>query len=274
MAVSLFLLLFRIFLKKDVLEAYPTKAVLATALGSTLMMLTIYWFTAKAFVPKLEILGSVGSDYFTFIVVGELALAIPATLITHCVQTFRSYCHTGTLEPMLVARTPFERILVLSAFSSVILALGTSLFTVLVATTIFRLDINLSHVGYAIVFQIVAYPIFLAIGLFSGAVFIYFGRGAGLISSFAGLVGVFAGVYFPTTVFPKQAHELLTLISPYNLLVNQTRNVLIEGWTSVASQSLLLLFVGGLVFFPLAYYFLGISVEKHRKRGISLFHFG
>lgn len=268
------LLLAKIFLRKDFLEMYPTRWVFVTNVATNLLTLTVYWFTAKAFVPKFEILGIHGSDYFTFIVVGEMALAIPLALLTSNVQEFRYFYMTGTLEPLTASGNPFERTLIMSVLTSGALVLIDVLTTLVLSVTLFELDVIPGNVIWALCLQLASYPLFLTFGMFAGAMFIYFGRGAGVITAAAGLVNLFSGVYFPTSVFPEPVYKILSVFSPYNLLIEQTRQVLVHGWTPKAMEAVLTLMLGGVVFFPVAYYFLSLAVERHRKRGASLFYFG
>ena len=266
------LLIYR-FLRKDYLEYYPKLWMVPSTLAPSVMFLVAYWHMAKAFAPKFEILGSNGNDYFTFIVIGEAVLALPLTFLTNATQDFRLNFANGTLESLMTSRTAYEKTLVISSFSSAILTLFQTLIILTVAATVFDLDIKFSTIPIAILFQLASYPLFVSLGLFGASLFIYFGRGAGIIGSLSGFVSVFAGIYFPTTVFPDSLHRYLNQLSPFNSLLTHTRKVLSDGWQDDSLQILLIFTTIGLILFPMSYSLLKISLNRMRKRGASLFYF-
>lgn len=262
------------FLNKDVRDSYPSPWVLVSMVIATLIGLVMYWYTAKAFAPRFEILEGQGSDYFTYLVVGELVLALPLALLLTGVQEFRMYYLSGTLEPIMAAKTSLSRTLCISSLSSAIMSLLPSILTVILALLVFRLDINLTATPLAVLMQIAAAPLFLALGIFAAALFIFFGRGAGFLGSISAMLSVLAGVYFPSSVFPDVVHNFVSNFSPYNILLAESRLLFVRGYSPETITAILTLLIPGLILLPCSYFVLRLSVDEFRRRGVSIFYFG
>ena len=65
----MFWLLCRLSILKEYRHKYPSKISWVGQGISELILLIIYWYTAKAFIPNLQFLHP-GTDYFSYIIIG------------------------------------------------------------------------------------------------------------------------------------------------------------------------------------------------------------
>jgi ABC-type multidrug transport system permease subunit len=261
-----------LYFKKTLRENYPSRWVVFSTIGTTFLTLIIYWYTAKAFRPTFEILGELGNDYFTFVVVGELLMAVPLIFLATGVSEFRGFMMNGTIEPLMVSQTPFHKTLLIATFGHALVALIQYALMVVLAVSFFSLNLPLLNVLPTLIFQLLTYPLFIAFGLFAGGIYLFFGRGAGLVSAVGSVINVFSGVYFPTSVFPPMLESALRIASPYHLLIEESRKLLAFGWQASTSQAALSFLVLGAILLPTSLWFIKIAITKHQRRGISLFY--
>jgi ABC-type polysaccharide/polyol phosphate export permease len=142
------------------------------------------------------------------------------------------------------------------------------------ASTIFSLDVIPLNIFPAFLIQMCTWPLFMGLGIIATSLFVFFGKGAGFVGAIAGLLNVVAGVYFPTSVFPEPLHKFLSVFSPFNLLLDETRRLLVHGWSSQSLHLIFIFLIAGAIVLPLSVLLFRIALERHRKRGASLFYFG
>lgn len=266
------LLLFKLSILKEYRNKYPTPFSWLGQIISEITMLTIYWYTAKAFIPNLQFLKG-GVDYFSYIVIGESVLFIPSLLMTVFVRIFRSEVYQGTFEPTLLSLASLSKSWLIQAFALVFVEGFRLVIVFLLAIGVFNLSISsFVIISSAILLQILAFPFFAGIGLFGASLMIVFGRGDRILALLTTGMTVLAGAYFPTNVLPVGLQSILNKISPMTILLDSTRH-LIQGETSseLLIQSGLFLFLGSFIFSLLGLRALRASIIYHRRRSQPLF---
>lgn len=266
------LLLFKLSILKEYRNKYPTPFSWLGQIISELIMLTIYWYTAKAFLPNLQFLKG-GVDYFSYIVIGESVLFIPSLLMTVFVRIFRSEVHQGTFEPTLLSAASLPKSWLIQALALVIVEGFRLVIVFLLAIGLFNLSISsFSIISSAILLQILAFPFFAGFGLFGASLMIVFGRGDRILALLTTGMTVLAGAYFPANVLPLRLHGLLHQISPMTKLLDSTRQ-LIQGEASsdLLIQSGLFLILSSLILSILGLAALRASIIYHRRRPQPLF---
>ncbi len=266
------LLLCKLSILKEYRNKYPTKISWMGQIISELVMLTIYWYTAKAFLPNLQFLKS-SVDYFSYIVVGESVLFIPSLLMTVFVRIFRSEVLQGTFEPTLLSTISLPGSWLIQAFAMVIVESFRLAIVFLLAIFLFNLSLpSVAAIFSALLLQLLAFPFFAGFGLLGAAMMIVFGRGDRILALLTTGMTVLAGAYFPANVLPEGLQALLQKISPMTILLDSTRH-LIQGDASsdLLIQSAIFLFFGSLIFLMLGLGAIKASIIYHRRRPQPLF---
>lgn len=247
---------FRDLAVMDLKEFYPSIWAWGGLLIATVMSLLIYWYTSLAFAPVIsQMAGGQSMSYFTFIILGELALMIPILLMEAPTQVVKQAISTGAMTTLLqlpcatstplvtwsLAKVPTE---LLRIFLNFILIFG--LFgSVLKGTAI--LNIFLLSLASA--------PVFLGLGLIASSLVVSFGRGDRVLSFAITSLSIFSGVYFPVGVLPGVVQDTVKSGSPLYWLLEKVRSETLLSFQELYWITLLgiLLVVTGLFTLRLAF---------------------
>ena len=230
-----------------------------------LLSLSIYWFTSKAFSPALDPqLKSLGSDYFTYLIIGEVFLAIPFYFMEAITNEAHRFHLEGIWKTTLgLPLNKAEMLLKVSLKGFPREVLSQTIFLIL-AANIFNLSWQWSELGKALVLTIIFSLIFLLIGLFFAGIIFMTGRGKGLLGHFNSLNAFFAGSFFPIAVFPKELQSILMYLNPYTFFLENIRKIL--AGNEVQLQALILSFIIFTILFGLGAYFIWKKANRIVQR--------
>ncbi len=253
---------FREFLKMEAQDLYPSRWSVGGAFIANLISLTIYWFTSKAFSTSVEsLVGSLGLDYFHFILVGEIMLMIPIVLVEGVSQSIRQSVANGTIETFLMLPVSFEKPFILWMSAKGLLEFFRLIILVGAAVLIFNFQLDLFAIIKFLAILIVTAPLFLALGIFAASILIQFGRGEKAITFIVNLMTIFSGLYFPITVLPETLHKIISASSPFYLVMDQSRRALSHQPT-LSLVSWLMIFVFGYLLLKLSVAVFNLSFKR------------
>lgn len=252
---------------KEIYYYYVSKFTVISQIINELIILAVFWYTAQAFIPDMQVFGNYSIDYFTFIVIGETALRLPAFFITIFTRILKASAIDGTFESYLLFPVSFKIPFLMSALASAANEFLRIIFVIILAKIIFVFEIPFSNLLLALVYQIAALPIFIGLGFISVAIFLYFGRGEGIIMKLVSVATILAGVYFPTTVLPNSIQQVTDYFSPFNLLLHSTRDLLTKTFVfNKYAENLLFLILWGIVFLPLGSYLFSLGLKYYKLK--------
>lgn len=232
---------------------------------SVLAGLYVYWFTSKAFAPAFGDGSSVHNNYFSFVLLGEIVLLVPISCLDGISRALRKLHNEGSLE-VFFTYAPHP---IFAPFLSFMARLPTELarlvLMILLATLLFEFHLSVREIVVLLSLQLLTFPIFLAMGFFGAAAFLCLGRGDQILVYLGMMLMAVAGAYFPVSVLPPALAGVANLISPYNLLMNMSREYL-EGGVP-ANFSLAILAAEGLLLLPLSVLVFSASIHYVKKRG-------
>lgn len=258
------LTLTRIFLclKNEWRERYPSVWSPLALVFSEITMLTVYWFTAKAFAPAVTGVG----DYFTFIVLGELTLILPNYFILGAARNIRVLHQEGTLEILLISPLGFSKKVSHHAFAGGLCETFRMGLLVFLALPFFNMN-SISAPFAALSLLFLAIPVAMGLGLISAAIVLLFGRGERVLAAGVTLLTVLSGAYFPSSVLPSELSNVLQVLSPLTILIESVRDSLQFGFASSKFGYAALTFaVSGTVIFALGYFLLNQSAGFYGRR--------
>jgi ABC-type multidrug transport system permease subunit len=248
----------------DFRERYGSVYIVAGELLGMGLGLTIYWFTARAFSPVF------GTDYFTFVVVGELATMVPMQLFAGLAAAMRSASAQGTLDAMLALPVRPQTPALLFAASTLPRDFLRIAITLIVSIAIFGLKAPLSGLLGLFALQLAALPAFLGLALLVTGLIVTLGRGSSVLGQVGTAATALAGAYFPTSVLPPAIEKFLVEVSPFNSLVTATRAVLGQAAGAAIAAPCLKLVIGGALLLPLGYAVMGFGLARLRRVGNPL----
>ncbi len=258
------------FLKQHYRDRYPTLFGILGEFLNACLVLTVYWYTSRAFGNTL--FAGATSDYqmnyFSFVLLGEIFISIPIALSVGASHILSSASFDETFEAFRLlpgrTQTPF----ILSTLALVPIEVLRALLKLLIAIYIFNTHFQLSHLLLASLFQIAAMPAFLGLGLIASALMMRLGRGAGIISQASALAAVLAGAYFPLGMFPTGVQKFATLVSPFTVLLQGVRQIF--AGHGLEFSVLLQIFGWSAVLMIVGYGSFGLALGYIRKRGQPL----
>ena len=264
---------YQLFFIKEFRDLYPVKTSMLTHALGELATILLYWYTAKALAPKLEFSGEMGGDYFSYIMLGELTLLIPATLLYHYTKAIKEMSRDH-ITSYLVTQSYNKTVFLLESVSSVFILRGIQLsLTMITIHLFFNFSFPLNQLlafGIAIA---VSLPSFVGLGLVAASIVLRWGRGERVIIMLSNSAYILAGVYFPTDVFPKYLGTLLDIISPFNLLLGVVRKINQQTYEVFdLLSSLGIIFLNSCILFLLGYLAMEYSFKKviHRKKPLLI----
>ena len=92
-----------------------------------------------------------------------------------------------------------------------------------------------------------AAPMFYGLAWLAGAFFLRFGRGEGVLNHALNILLVAAGTYFPLKILPAWLRSEAVNLSPFTILLNETRRAFAGDFAHVAQATAALFTVGTLV---------------------------
>ena len=205
------------------------------------------------------------NSYFSFVVVGLVILAVIQSTLTLSTAV-RAELVAGTFERVLLS--PFGP--VRGAMSMMIFpmvqAMVMAVWTLIIATIIFGLNLHWATVPLALPVAILAALAFSTIALLVATVVILFKQAPGVGMVIAGITLV-SGFYFPTNLLPPWVYWL-SEVQPFTPAVDLLRHLLVglpiadSAWVYVLK---LLGFV--LVLLPIGIYALTRGIEIGQRKG-------
>ncbi len=258
---------FGVLLRKGLLDLgrTPFQAFLAESLVSV-SGLAVYWFTSRALGPAL----SFGGDYFTFVVIGEVALLLPLSLWSGVTTLVRNGTADGTLELFMTLPLPASLMCAFQSLARVPRELTRIVLLLSVAVTFFGLRLSTGQIVHLLIVECIAAPLFLGLGLLAAALLLRARRGLSALTQLGSLAAIFAGAYFPITTFPPTVQKVSLYFSPFTWVMESARQGVGLGWTPVTLAMTAALFFGGLIVLVLGLLFLDLGFGYVRQRGEPL----
>ncbi len=155
---------------------------------------------------------------FGYLLIGELILRLPTSLLFTPFERMRPWIESGALEYALSFKGGLKKVIFFESFSYALIDLVRCLFTLSCCAVIFDEFIGRELFFRALIIEIVTMPLFLLIGLTLLPVSIFFSWGRMLIGRGIGLLAIFSGGYFPLQLL-GQYQALLEWINPLSIYV-------------------------------------------------------
>jgi ABC-type polysaccharide/polyol phosphate export permease len=198
-------------------------------LVAIILSLGIYHFTSLAFESSVDSsLAIYGVNYFEFIVMGEIVLALPLFFLEGAYRKVRQSLMDGvwdTLNYLDINRLKSILFLIFTAMPKEVIRIIVTL-----SFSYLFFDFNLSFYFIAIIlfYVVLTLPIFFALGLVFCSILLKTGRGQAAIGYFLTLMSIGAGGFFPLSVLPEKFVHFLHFF-PYTLVLEEARLYLAKG---------------------------------------------
>lgn len=261
--------LFRIILNFSYLDFRNTFFRRSYILGEILtifLTVLIYYYSSKAFIPNQNLpLNFYGSDFFTYILWGDLVLRIPQYLFYSPVRNIKKSIQENTFESMSLFTGSLKKVILGLSLMEITRELSNLLLMLVICLLFFNFHLSWSNLLQSMLLILVALPFFLGVGLIISSLVIWIEKGENFLYYLANIMAILAGVYFPVEVFPAPVQFLGAIFSPFFLFLKYNRMILSgQSIPMIVYFSILII---GCIFLSMALKLIEISIKNKRKQG-------
>jgi ABC-2 type transport system permease protein len=243
---------------------YPVDFLMSTV--RPLVPVVTFFFVAQLVTDR----ASVGGDYYSFVVIGFLAIeALSGALggFTHEVQ---SAVQQGRFEMLLVEPVRW-RLLPFGLAGWPVVSRVVSTGIAAAVAILLGARFRWSALPMALALFVLALGASMAIGVLSGAIGVMSKRSDPVLTLYTLVAGILSGVAFPVDALPGPIRSLSWLI-PHTYVISGLRKVLLADGASVPGPSLAQAFVAlalfNLLAFPIVMWLFGRIMEAGRRTGV------
>ncbi|HEX2694530.1 MAG TPA: ABC transporter permease, partial [Acidobacteriota bacterium] len=190
------------FLHRDVIEAASYKLSFIFSIVGILLSSATFYFISRMIAPGTASLAAYGGDYFSFALIG-IAFSGPLGVFQEGLpQVVRSAQVSGTLEALLVTRTPMSVVLFGSSFYPLVFALLRTAVQLALAMAVFGMRMGHVNVPALLVVLVLTSSCFLSLGMLSASFTLVYKLGNPVSWLFGSVSGLLGGMLFPVAVLP------------------------------------------------------------------------
>jgi len=261
------------FLKRDFLEEASYKFSFVSSFVGIFLSSATFYFIAQLISPNsASVLEPYGGDYFSFVIIGIAFSGLLAMFEHRLPGIIRQAQVTGTLEAVLVSRTSIPVILFGSSLYYLLFSVATTVFHLILAVTVFGMQIEKINWPGAILTFFLTAVCFLSIGILSACFILVYKKGNPFSWIYGSVSGLLGGVFFPIKVLPVWIKWISYLLPITYSLEGLRKSIITSAPFSEILPSILALSVFAVVFFPLSLYLFRLALKKAKKDG-TLIHY-
>ncbi len=261
------------FIAKDFREEISYRMHVFFTLFGIVFAVLVFFFLSRVIPDKASpVLQRYGGSYFSFALIGFALTSYLNVAILGMGHKIREAQLMGTLEALLMTRTPAWQVLFLSVLYPLIFRAGVVVFYLFLGAVFFGLDLSGAAWGSALFFFVLTVFSLGALGVLSASAILAVKKGdpvAFAMTSFSYLV---SGVFYPVEVLPGWLQGVAQAF-PLTHALEGLRMALLKGvsfWELPKATGVLLLFcIFGL---PVSLWIFAKALKYARKSG-GLHHY-
>lgn len=211
------LILFRSVIRDD----YPRKWGFLLEILSIFIMLFVFWFTSKAFKPN----SLVGENYFYYLLIGEILLFLPLSLMQQNIRLGKKIGIRGTFDFLLTKKISISKYFFSFTMVYFFKDLLKTICLLTLSAAIFYLPLNLNQLLSLFIYLLLGCLIFSFLGMIIGLSLIFWGRGEAIWGQTLSILSILGGAYFPLNVFPNWLNITMIQLNPIAVYLELGREI-------------------------------------------------
>ncbi len=249
-----------LFLLKIIMrEDYPRKWGVLLEAFSMFMMLFVFWFTSRAFVPISHNIES----YFHYLFWGEFILFLPLSLLQQNIRVGKKMAIRGTFDLLLVTKINPLKYFFTFSLGYLVKDIFKLLILIIMAVLFFELSLSWTNTFTLFIYIFISSLFFSLIGVSIGLSLIFWGRGEGIWGQLISFLSIMAGAYFPMSNFSELIVRVGKVLNPLQTYLEYGRSIESEG-LSALPVGLGLWFIVIIIIHIFLYRF---GLESYKKNG-------
>jgi ABC-2 type transport system permease protein len=256
------------FIYRGVITIFSYRTALVLQILSMFISTASFYFLAKlvGFQEENPYLAQYGGNYMVFLIIGIIFQSFVAVSQNSFSQTIRNEQYMGTLESLLLSRTPLYQILTYSSLWTFLFTLINTGVILAIAIMVFdvHLQVNLLASSTILLLSIVSLA---GIGMISAGVIMVTKQGDP-ISWFVAIITAFiSGVYYPIEVLPKFLKGLALLLPNTHALIALRKTLISHYSIWQVKEQILILLVFAFITIPLGIIAFRKGFDRARREG-------
>lgn len=256
------------FIYRGWITMFSYKTALVLQFLSMLVTTASFYFLAKlvGFQANNPYLAQYGGNYMSFLIIGVIFQSFVSVSQNSFSSTIRNEQLMGTLESLLMSRTPLYQILVYSTLWTFIFTLINIVVILAAAILVFKVSLNVNYLSAFIIFFLSIISLG-GIGMISAGVIMVTKQGDP-VSWFVTMLSAFlSGVYYPIEVLPKFLKSLALILPNTHALIALRQTLTNHYSISQVKGQILILVIFALVTIPLGIISFKLGFDRSRKEG-------
>lgn len=258
------------FIKRGLVTMLSYRTAFVLGLVNTFLGVAAFYYMAQL-VGTTDMLEQYGGDYLSFLIVGVIFQSFTGMALNTFNASIRGEQNMGTLEYLLMSKTPLSSVLFYSAAWSFMSTALSAVVMLVLASTVFGVKINAN--GPVLVAVIVLTVIGMAgLGMMSAGIIMVTKQGDPVTWLVGAASGLLSGIYFPIDLLPKWLRTV-SLALPTTHALSALRQALLTGAAFSSMQQPLLVLAGFcLVTVPLGLLTFKWGFNRARRDGTLAFY--
>jgi ABC-2 type transport system permease protein len=256
------------FIYRGMITMFSYRIALILQILSMFITTASFYFLAKlvGFQENNPYLAQYGGDYMVFLIIGIVFQSFVTVSQSSFSQSIRNEQYMGTLESLLLSKTPLHKILTYSSLWTFLFTAINTAVILAIAIVLFKVELNANYLA-SIVILVLSIISLAGIGMISAGIIMVTKQGDP-VSWFVSIISAFlSGVYYPIEVLPKFLKSL-ALVLPNTHALIALRQALINNYSIwQVKDQVMILFVFSLITVPLGIVAFRKGFDRARREG-------
>jgi len=256
------------FIYRGVITMFSYRTALVLQILSMFISTASFYFLAKlvGFQGNNPYLAQYGGNYMVFLIIGIIFQSFVAVSQSSFSQSIRNEQYMGTLESLLLSRTPLYQILTYSSLWTFLFTVINTAVILAIAIIVFKVDLNANYLAASVILFLSIVSL-AGIGMISAGVIMVTKQGDP-ISWFVSIISAFlSGVYYPIEVLPKFLKGLAQILPNTHALI-ALRHTLINNYSIwQVKEQIFILLLFSFITVPLGIIAFKKGFDRARKEG-------
>lgn len=258
------------FIERGMITMFSYKTAFVLQLLNTFFGVASFYFLSRL-VGDSPMLESYGGDYLTFLLIGVVFQGFISTALNSFTGSIGGEQKQGTLEYLLLSRTPLSGVMLYSSAWSYFMTAFAGALMLGVGVSLFGMDLS-GNVWMVLLVLVVTVLGMSGLGLISAGIIMVTKQGDPVAWLLTALGGLLSGVYYPVDILPEPLRFASTLL-PMTHSLNAMRSALMANASAaMLPMELLWLVTFAAISLPVGVLVFRWGFDKARRDGTLAFY--
>ena len=256
------------FIYRGVITMFSYRTALILQILSMFITTASFYFLDKlvGFQANNPYLAQYGGNYMVFLIIGIIFQSFVTVSQSSFSQSIRNEQYMGTLESLLLSKTPLHKILSYSSLWTFLFTAVNTGVILVIAIVVFKVELNANYLA-SIIVLVLSIVSLAGIGMISAGVIMVTKQGDP-VSWFISIVSAFlSGVYYPIEVLPKFLKSLALILPNTHALIALRQSLINNYSVWQVKDQILILVLFSLITVPLGIMAFKKGFDRARREG-------